>query len=258
MKKHLLLFFLVGICGIPITTKAQKLEIGGSVGLVQYKGDLQPSYKFYSGNPGGGLFVRYNAFPAISVKASGMAGWISGKDTRVKAPLHRYREYEFNSFIYEYGGQLEFNFLDFRSTRALRKSEGTPYLFVGYNLFSLPQIKYRFLTSSNPKSYAEQVSQPVSANSLPFGVGFKKVWKSSWNLGFEFGARKLFTDELDKFGYRTNNDGVYGPNRAASIDSPELLIQKTAVPNNHLKDMYFYANFYISYVFYKVHCPNPR
>lgn len=252
--------FLFSLLLVSKTTFAQKLEIGASTGLLQYRGDLQPRYNLFSGLPGAGLFVRYNLVPALSFKAQGVGGFMSGKDKRTNAPLHRQRNYEFSGLMLEYGGQIEYNFLDFRTSRSLRKAEGSPYLFLGYSSYSLSNIKYQYLNSTIPSfSYVQGIpGTSTSGNTVQFGVGYKKIWKSNWNIGVEFGARKLFTDVFDKFGYVDSSKSGYGPNRAASATGFDLALKKNDIPNDHMKDMYYYLNFSLSYVFYKVHCPNPR
>ncbi|SOE22245.1 hypothetical protein SAMN06298216_2692 [Spirosomataceae bacterium TFI 002] len=253
--------FLIILCIATLDASAQKLEIGGSAGLLQYKGDLQPRYNPFSGRPAGGGFVRYNIIPALSIKGQGIFGFVGGKDKRVQAPQHRARGYEFSSQLLEYGGQIEYNFLDFRSSRNLRKSEGSPYLFVGYNSWTLLNRKNNSLDISAPGgiyTYSDETTKPYSDNSIVFGLGYKKVWKSNWNIGAEFGARKLSMDTFDSFGYiKKDDDGTLGSNKTVSA-SGNLPLAKFNVPNTHLYDMYFYLNFSVSYVFYKVHCPNPR
>lgn len=242
-------------------SNAQKLEIGVGTGLLQYKGDLQPNYKLFSGRPAANGFVRYNLLPALSVKTQGIVGFIAGKDSRITGPQHGKRAYEFSQMLTEFGGQIEYNFLDFRTSRSLRKSEGSPYLFVGYNIWTVSNRSNNLLDIALPSgtyTYLTQKTQPSSSNAIVYGVGYKKVWKSNWNIGAEFGARKLDTDIFDNFGYQSvDNIGTIGPSRAVD-PSLNLPLSKFNVPNTHLYDMYFYLNFSVSYVFYKVHCPNPR
>jgi hypothetical protein len=257
-KKAIKILFSSAVIGIfTINSNGQKLEVGGGAGLFQYKGDLQPKYNLFSGRPAANGFVRYNLIPALSIKGQGIFGYIAGKDSKVQAPQNRIRKYEFSSMLMEYGGQIEYNFLDFRTSRSLRKSEGSPYLFLGYNSWTSINRKYNTLDITPIYTYRTETERPYAGNAIVYGVGYKKVWKSNWNIGAEFGARKLKTDIFDTFGYRiVDNDGTLGPSR--TVPQTNFALAKLNVPNTHLYDMYFYLNFSVSYVFYKVHCPNPR
>ena len=68
---------------------------------------------------------------------------------------------------------------------------------------------------------------------IPAGVGFKYALSEHLNLGFEIGARKTFTDQLD-----------------------HLAKQDPLLVNPHDQDWYYYNGFSLSYTFYKIRCPD--
>ncbi|MCY7352146.1 MAG: hypothetical protein LH606_16025, partial [Cytophagaceae bacterium] len=72
MKKRLFLF--LGFCLIIPVLHAQKLELGGGLGGLLYKGDIAPALHPGFARPGGHLFFRYNKSQAVSIRASVMAG----------------------------------------------------------------------------------------------------------------------------------------------------------------------------------------
>lgn len=244
------------MCSLVLPSTSQKLELGAGAGVLPYKGDFQPTFNPFVPNPGVSFFARYNIRPGISFKAEGIGGYISGKDSRSSNPLNRLRGNSFKGWLTEANAQIQLNFLDFRSNRALSKYDFTPYLFVGLGTKNIFAGQNELRTDITVEPTADTFEE--SGMVVPFGVGFKKVWKSNWNLGFDLGARRIGKDNFDRFGYTTDDDGLQVPSLAQSVAAGTTQTKKVTIPNNHLNDMYFYMNFYVSYVFYKVRCPNPR
>lgn len=253
------IFVLVSVFVFYTSGFAQKWEIGLGAGACQYKGDVMPTFKPLIARPGGNAFVRMNYSRSVSFKAQALIGKVHGDDKLVKTdPLHQSREYSFDATLMEGGGQIEYNFLNFRTTSSRIVSNWTPYVFGGIGL-TLINTKSQSKTDINPSVFS-----PYSSNKneqfLALGIGFKKQWqrRGKWNWGVEFGARRVNTDFLDNFGYYS--DGTYPLNLPANINpSTEKFryLIKYQVPNTKVRDMYYYTNFSISYLFYKVHCPNP-
>ncbi len=235
------------------TTFGQKLEIGAGLGICQYKGDVMPSYRIFMARPGGSVFVRYNVSRAISVKAQGIVGVLRGNDSHLKnEALHVARQYSFTNVFKDFGLQVEYNFLNFRTNQSRIISNWTPYVLAGGGINS-SQINAKYW-SFNPGSPFNTFSTKSTPNYVSLGVGFKKQWKQQWNWGIEFGTRWTNTDFLDGLGYYSN--GSYTVNSAVSPGfSFPYLRQKFSVPGTLSKDIYYYTSFSVSYLFYKVHCP---
>jgi hypothetical protein len=219
--KKATLFLLIVFLSAPVF--AQKVEIGSSLGVMHYKGDITPRFRPFDVRGGGNVFFRYNPNRSISYKASFLVGSISGKDSRNSDFFQRERNFEFQTNIKEIGTQLEYNFLNFRQGYSNYRKDYTPYLFAGLSYLNF-QPKYK---SSDYKT---------TGFVIPFGVGFKSVLTGQWNWGFEFGTRKTFTDYMDDLGI---------------VDNQDKLLQG----NPAMKDMYYFTNLSISYTFYKVSCP---
>ncbi len=253
------LFFLIAFIAIHAVTFAQLWEIGAGAGACQYKGDVMPTYKMLVARPGASIFGRMNYSRSISLKAQGMIGSVYGDDKLVKTdPLHRSREFSFDAKLMEFGGQIEYNFLNFRTNASRIVDNWTPYVFGGYGMTIINT------TSSSKTDINPSVFSPYASNKneqyMSIGFGFKKQWqrRARWNWGFEFGARRVNSDFLDNFGYYS--DGTYPLSLAPTLKPSDAKFQyliKYQVPNTKVKDMYYYTNFSISYLFYKVHCPNP-
>lgn len=242
---------------------AQGLEIGGGLGLTHYKGELYPNFKPFAFHGGTNAFVRYNFVKqGVSVKGTGMIGYLAADDKRVNAPFNQARGFSFITNIMDAGMQIEYNFLNFRST-AMHDSRWTPYVFGGLNYYTVFNSKYE-VDPDVPfvfNQYNTTISKRRGGYAIPFGIGFKKAIRPQLNLSVEFGTRKTYRDSLiDNFGYQEDSDnrGEIISNFASSIKSSNEQERKISTPNTRLNDMYYYTNISLSYVFYKVHCPPSR
>ena len=245
-------FFLIYLFTLSLTTYAQRWEVGVGAGLCNYKGDIMPSFKPFVARPAVSTFIRMNWTRSVSFKVQGMFGGIAGNDKAIKSdPYHQARGHSFNAIILEGIGQVEYNFANFRTTASRIVNNWTPYVFGGYGGTAI-QTRAK-LVSINNISYTTR----SSPNFLALGIGFKKEWKNQWNWGIEFGSRWTNTDLIDAVGYK---DGIV--QIAPSTSPPSIvfpyLYQKNQTPGTKVNDMYYYANFSISYLFYKVHCPPRR
>lgn len=187
----------------------QYYELGVFMGASNYKGDLNDASALvpYEYNHAFGITGRYNASRYISMKVNLFKGQISGDDANSKLEATRMRNLNFRTNIVEVSYQLEINLLPF----AMREGKNSaPYLFVGAGgMFFNPQTQMRghwydlqplgtegqgYASLNNGTRYTRY--QAV----VPMGFGFKFGLNDKVNLGFEFGARKTFTDYLDDVG----------------------------------------------------------
>lgn len=240
---------------LPASVIAQKWEVGTGAGVCNYKGDIMPSFKPFIARPAGSAFVRMNWSRSISLKTQVMFGGLAGNDKAIKSdPYHQARGHSFTATVLEGMGQIEYNFANFRTTASRIVNNWTPYVFGGYGgamvktnaqLSSINNAKY--ITRSSPNFFA-------------LGIGFKKEWRNQWNWGVEFGSRWTNTDYIDNKGYARDGTVQIPASTSASTPSiiPPYLFQKYQTPDTKAKDMYYYTNFSVSYVFYKVHCPPRR
>lgn len=258
MKKSLFLILLIG--ALP-DLHAQMWEIGAGVGGLNYKGDVMPKFKPFVAGPGANAFIRMNYSRSLSLKANAMIGKIHGNDDAINDPLHRARGFSFTANIMEAGGQIEYNFMNFRTSASRIINNWTPYVFGG-GAYTVRSTNYKIKEIINNGSSGTVVSYTPGAsdtrvNSWILGIGFKKELNARWNWGIEFGTRWTNEDFLDGLGY--NKDGQYNAGTPpTSVDASVLLNLKRQVPGTKAKDMYYYTNFSISYLFYKVHCPPSR
>ncbi|GAA4403554.1 hypothetical protein GCM10023187_19760 [Nibrella viscosa] len=209
---------------ISVATQAQKLELGGSLGGLLYKGDVAPAMNPLFYRPAGQLFLRYNATPSLSLRASGLIGQFGAADRRSSDPFQKARDYQFKTNVAEAGIDLEYNFLDYRPLRKIKN--WTPYVFGGVALYAVsPRDRV-----NREKGFAGKIAYPL-------GVGVKYEFKLPWSVGFEFGTRFTNNDYLDGLGDATATD-------------------KRLQGNPARKDHYTYTGISLFYTFYRITCPD--
>jgi len=249
MLKKTLLFLLISYFSF-----AQKLEVGLGLGPTYYKGDLQPTFRVFSPSMGTNAFVRYNASKVISIKGNAMIGLVSGNDYNSGNALNKYRGFQFTNTLWDYYGQIEYNFLNFRTHTGRFEHNWTPYLFGGFG--NMQYLKRKFMARDIAISSTQSQYGPEQV--LPFGIGLKKIINGKWNFGFEFSTRVLLnkntSDSFDNFTVMDINTKLQSYPYFPYVSSdPKAYLLKS--PNTPQKDKYFHISFSVSYHFYKVHCP---
>lgn len=218
----LLSFFCLTIC-IVAEGFAQKKELGFGIGAANYTGDLSPELEYRNINFAANVFYRLNVNNAWSFRFDATIGNLSAKDEYFSDPFMQVRKFEFSGSFREISARAEYNFFNFRRSRK-RFEKWCPYIFAG-------------VAGVNYSGNNNQIGDYNHTNfSIPFGIGVKHYLSPKWNMGFDFGARKLFADDLDG-----------------------LLVLKDAPKfkriNAESTDMYFFAGIYLSYIFSGIKCP---
>ncbi|WP_242929483.1 DUF6089 family protein [Pontibacter vulgaris] len=206
-------------------------SIGVSLNAMNYFGDIVPepdftSLRFKSTRPNVGLSYTYRFYPRVSGRASLNWGRITGDDMKSASEnegenVGRFkRNLSFRNDIVELSGVAIIDLFENRSFYR-RRPDFVPYGFVGLAVFH-----------HNPKAYYERGSHPgLSGNqdiptgwyelqplgtegqyangegyptpykrlqvSIPFGLGVRYRLDRNWDMSFEVGWRKTFTDYLD-------------------------------------------------------------
>lgn len=154
------------------------IEYGFSLGASNYTGDLSPVPQIKQFGPSGGIFYRHHLKDNISViRVNLHAGMLSAKETNTNFPLLQNRQNSFNTSFVEIAGIYEYKFFNFRDIKGTYFM--TPYIFGGLG--------------------ATSVVGSRSTLVIPFGVGANFAVAKKLNVGFEFGARKTFSDSIDGF-----------------------------------------------------------
>lgn len=186
-------------------------EIGFGVGGLNYTGDLSENLNLRYTKPAGNIFYRYNFRNEISViRANVIVGQLGVDESKSSEPLRAQRGTEFSGLLTEVAGLYEYDFFNFRDIK--NKYYMSPYMFGGISLTHVAG-------NSN-----------TTFMGVPFGAGVKLRVKGGWNVGFEAGARKNFTDKIDG----VTDEQAFG----TSIQS----------------DWHYYTGINLSYTFYKLIC----
>jgi hypothetical protein len=116
---------------------AQRFEFGAGVGMLQYRGDLQPGYLPKRPSLAAELIGRYNLSMAAVIRAnllfspSVSASSVNSSDPYTQGLMPAA---EFSGFLGELGVLAEDNFFNYRNPKN-RYVFGSPYLFGGPAVF---------------------------------------------------------------------------------------------------------------------------
>lgn len=263
MKRLLLLLILA----LPIYSTAQHFELGVLAGGSTYDGDLMPTRiqpLIKEMHFAGGAFVRYNINDYITARLGVNYAKISGDD--IHSTTGANRNLSFQSNILEFGLQGEFNILGYQPYAL--QSIFSPYIFGGINVFKFnPQTEYEGqLVDLQPlgtegqglDAYPDRAFYKLTEYSIPMGVGVKFALNDAINIGFEMGARMLFTDYIDDVSTTYVDKELL---RIARGDlAAELSDRRTEVPtdtdttttgrgNSSARDWYYITGVTLSYNF---------
>ena len=224
--------------------------MGTGLDLNFLRGDLNPNFNPLIARPAVNFMVRYNFSRAFSVRVNTSYGKLMGSDKLSSNPANNLRDRKFTATLQDWGADLEFNFLNFRSSGTIIKSSWTPTLSLGLGQFRIPNINYKSNGVQNTTNY------DAPRFSFNYGFGFKKELNNNLNFTGSFRAvAPVITngqDAYDGMGFKKNgtitNSYILNP-----LDNPKVI-----TPNTHVKDMFYHASFTISYVFSRVRCPNPK
>jgi hypothetical protein len=220
MYKNILVFLFLLVIALP--SQAQQIEMGFSLGGSNYTGDIA-NFKLTNFRPAGDVFFRYNLSPVSSFRVGLMGTRLHASDFDSQDPFQLKRGVEFNADVIEASLRYEYNFRDFRGRGEMLRM--SPFVFVGAGAGIID-------VNGN---YRDDTAKGIQL-SIPFGIGLKYAMAYNWNLGFEFGTRKTFTDNIDSI---VNEENVGKFQRSN--------------PNN--KDLYYFLGISLSYTFEGVLCP---
>lgn len=194
-----------------------RMEIGAIAGVSSYMGDINLYNPFLKADPAYGVVARVNITPHWAVKLNAIYAGLraDSRDAGVLFPGGRVES--FQSQIWDFGAQVEFNFLSYGRSTTYNSSAVSPYLILGVGA-----------------TWMAHPNKDLWVVNMPVGVGAKFKVANRWNLGIEWTFRKCFSDRVD-----TNTaDDPYG---VASI----------AFKNT---DWYTFLLFYVSFDIFSTRC----
>jgi len=179
-----------------LSVNAQALEGGIFFGISNYQGDLvEPLIELKETKLGYGIFLRYNFYDYVSLRGSFYGGSISGTDDNAVQIGRRNRQASFNSKLYEFSLNGEWNILGnpFSGYVNAKKRLLYPYVSVGVGMNYVDPIVLQGEGNLNPE---EEHYKKVNLV-IPFCGGVKFKINDRAVLGMEAGFRTAFSDYLD-------------------------------------------------------------
>ncbi len=180
-------------------------EIGITVGVSNYYGDLQPKFfASYGYQPMAGIVYKYFLNPHVGIRVGATYTNLSAADSLSNLPNNQLRNLSFATHLFEFHTALEINFLPIDILR--RKV--TPYIFGGiavfyYNPYAIdPAGDKVFLRPLSTEGeglpmYPDRKAYSLVNMAFPFGGGVKFFIGKAIMLTGELGFRYTNTDYLD-------------------------------------------------------------
>jgi hypothetical protein len=207
-------------------------EFGVSGGVSQYFGDLNPNYHFNTPKAVFGMYFRKQLNDYIAVRISAHFAQLGYSDTyNTQNEFELRRNLSFNTNVWEFGFQGDFNFLKFVPGDGEHRS--TPYITFGIGMFSFDPYAYlggqkyylrELGTEGENAGYEGRKPYNNIAAYIPLGLGYKYNLNPKMNIGFEIVYRFTTTDYLDDVSKTYAGINNFPP-LAPSPQSPAALLQ---------------------------------
>lgn len=256
---YLLIPFILTI----YAAKAQKVEVGATIGIANYTGDLAPYLVLSETKPTIGIFARYNFNHTWAVTAQVNQLRISGDDANFS--YNKPRNIRFRTDITELAGVFEFNY--YKYGPGVLDKRFTPYVYWGLGMiFYDPQGFYRNEWYSLRDYRTEGVGYSGITAVMPMGLGLKWMPNKKMSLECSIGYRLAYSDRLDDVSGKypdiskvLNEKGAI----AAALTDPSAALNEGVYQNKEgyqrgnpdFDDTYFTLNLTLTYrLFSRIKC----
>lgn len=212
-------------------------EIGVSLGMGHYFGDLNTNTGLQNPLPAFGVFVRKSFGHYISLRASGKYGQLGYSDSYHEEGTYQwYRNLSFSTDIYEFTVQGDFNFFRYIPSDVMYGF--TPYVTLGVGLVSFnPKARDQdgvLWNLVDLKTEGQSTPYSTQAVVVPFGIGIKYSINKKMNLNVEYAHRFTTTDYLDDVSTTYIGDDLSGtnPNQASQnyLQDPSRFVSSNGLP----------------------------
>jgi hypothetical protein len=194
MKKNLYLLLLLTLFSLPAS--AQRWSYGAGLGGSLYHGTwanwhtLPNNKEFAMTRPALNLQVRYQNNPTFAYRLQAvMTDLRGGTGNRVSPVTVTLPITNFATSIFGLDALVEYNFLNYQNA-VRRVNNWTPYFYVG--------VSTVFAKVAGTQDGVGFKTNTKMNYALPFGIGLKYQLSPSWGIQWDLGARKTFTDALDR------------------------------------------------------------
>src|SRR6478735_8859787 len=136
MQKLFYSFVVLIFLSLAIESHAQRHEMGGGVGLMNYSGEINPFANPLNSRPGAQLLYRLNCSPSFSLRLNLLGGLVHGSEKNGNSPVAVNRQAAFNSTVFDFTGIMEYNFLDYWYQETGQQYRWSPYFAVGVGVMN--------------------------------------------------------------------------------------------------------------------------
>lgn len=224
-----------------------------------YFGDLVPKTSFASlrigaTRPNLGFSYMHRFAPRLSGRVGLNYGRLTGDDQQAAdvndndASYRYYRNLSFRNDIIEVSGVAIVDLFENRGTY-LKRREFAPYLFGGIAAFhhnpkaqdasgkyvALQPLGTEGQQSSNQAAKKYPASYSRYQIAIPFGAGIRYKLDRQYDVGFEIGWRKTFTDYIDDVSGKYANPLDLSPKAREMADRSGELTSKLTNPKDRIK-----------------------
>jgi OmpA-OmpF porin, OOP family len=186
--------FALFLCVFTFAAKAQNFELGLTLGVTSYNGDIDIQAQNLTSTlrPTIGVLGKYHLKSGVILRGQIQTGSLAASEKNHPLAWRQQRGFAFSSRLTEMGAFLEIPFLERGRTRL--------YGFGGVAAsFFNPKTDYN---TPNPFILTDMNQDAVAVYSkvtpvIPLGIGATFALRNNFNLSIEGGYRKVFTDRLD-------------------------------------------------------------
>jgi len=254
----ILLFFIFS--GHILRAQEGTWEVGLMGGGAGYMGDLNQNNPLQISGLSGGAYVKRNFNQYLGVRLNYTYGQVKADDANSSNEQFRERNLRFKTSMHEFSGLIDFNFFNFNIGGGTRQF--TPYLFTGVGLVAFkPTVKIdgeryrldRLRTEGQENGYNNAVL------TIPYGLGLRYNYKSTWSVFTELGYRTPLTDYIDDVSGRYPVNPVIvgnGQNQVNLSDPSRYQIGQAGTQRGDFRkrDTYLFVSVGISFTFVSSKC----
>lgn len=269
-KKYLIL--IIFCFSLSQFTQAQNSEIGFSIGMSSYTGDLNVGNRLQKVRPAVSALYRYTINDYVMLRAGAAFGMVAAADSVSNNPFQKARNLSFRSNIFELSGQVDLHFKKFIIGN--EKHYFTPYLTSGLAIFHFnPKTRYNddvyalrdYGTEGQLSDFTGRKKYKLIQPAVLLGGGFKYWASGPWSFYIEACFRKTYTDYIDDVSTTYVNQALLADpiSRALADRSDEAGIEPIGSPDRQrgdsvTKDGYWFTTAGITYTIVPKRCPTSK
>ncbi len=187
--------------------RSRYFSLGPAVGSKMYIGDLSDGKPWNSSRIAFGGMMFYHFNPHMAFRISGSHGWVAAADSNSANSFNIDRNAAFKTHITEFSAQVVYEF--FKTAYSYKyRPKFTPYVFGGIGIFNFNPTRVVNDTTYNLHEYGTEGQFLIKEGSkprhysrtnfcIPVGAGVKFRITERFDIRFEIGFRKTFTDYID-------------------------------------------------------------